>query len=77
MYIYTHRYIYFSLSLCTNWSPYLIDATRFAPGEPLPPGFMVVAHPEGHTEPQAFSSALLWFFRDVRVLLRDVRTRRV
>eukprot|EP00439_Symbiodinium_sp_Y106_P048398 s2010_g6.t1 len=35
----------------------------FAPGEPLPPGFMVVAHPEGHTEPQAFSSALLWFFQ--------------
>mmetsp|Transcript_79195 Transcript_79195/g.110037 ORF Transcript_79195/g.110037 Transcript_79195/m.110037 type:complete len:156 (+) Transcript_79195:61-528(+) len=28
----------------------------FAPGEPLPPGFMVVAHPEGHTEPQASHS---------------------
>ncbi|CAK9099873.1 Uncharacterized protein SCF082_LOCUS46761 [Durusdinium trenchii] len=24
----------------------------FAPGEALPPGFMVTAHPEGHTAPQ-------------------------
>ena len=25
----------------------------FAPGEALPPGFIVTAHPEGHTEPQS------------------------
>lgn len=24
----------------------------FAPGEALPPGFVITAHPEGHTEPQ-------------------------
>ncbi|CAK9055679.1 unnamed protein product [Durusdinium trenchii] len=24
----------------------------FAPGEPLPPGFVVTAHPDGHTAPQ-------------------------
>ena len=25
----------------------------FAPGEALPPGFIVTSHPEGHTEPQS------------------------
>ena len=25
----------------------------FAPGEALPPGFVVTTHPEGHTEPQS------------------------
>lgn len=25
----------------------------FAPGEALPPGFMVTSHPDGHTEPQS------------------------
>ena len=24
----------------------------FAPGEALPPGFIITAHPEGHTAPQ-------------------------
>mmetsp|Transcript_9932 Transcript_9932/g.18464 ORF Transcript_9932/g.18464 Transcript_9932/m.18464 type:complete len:151 (+) Transcript_9932:67-519(+) len=28
----------------------------FAPGEPLPPGFVAVPHPEGHMEPQAAHS---------------------
>ena len=39
-----------------------LDHTKgkwFAPGEALPPGFVVTSHPEGHTAPQAASSAKL------------------
>ncbi|CAE7223094.1 pgk-1, partial [Symbiodinium pilosum] len=39
-----------------TYAPQTLDHSQgrwFAPGEPLPPGFMPVAHPEGHTEPKA------------------------
>mmetsp|Transcript_29498 Transcript_29498/g.69582 ORF Transcript_29498/g.69582 Transcript_29498/m.69582 type:complete len:149 (-) Transcript_29498:59-505(-) len=46
------------------YSPYTYPAAPmdhsqgkwFAPGEELPPGFIPVAHPEGHMEPQAHHS---------------------
>ena len=31
---------------------------RFAPGEPLPPGFVATVHPEGHLEPQALTRVI-------------------
>eukprot|EP00437_Effrenium_voratum_P018051 CAMPEP_0181443172 /NCGR_PEP_ID=MMETSP1110-20121109/24415_1 /TAXON_ID=174948 /ORGANISM="Symbiodinium sp., Strain CCMP421" /LENGTH=145 /DNA_ID=CAMNT_0023567137 /DNA_START=52 /DNA_END=485 /DNA_ORIENTATION=+ len=39
-----------------TYAPQTLDHSQgrwFAPGEPLPPGFVATVHPEGHLEPQA------------------------